>query len=416
MGDYVQDNYFTVDLNLEFKFYLANPQEAFDSKDYKAADSFFSDPSAIDKIFEQFASEPGMEQLKDTFQSLMNQPLSTVASITDVQSLDEESKKRFQKLIPVFSADTTLLEFWKSNLSFSTTLMEDYKELTELRKYISLYINREDYSWEKWKKGFNQKLKSTTLNKTFLELVELITGPLRENNTYSKLTNTYTLLEMLNVTQERNKRGLKKFTFSSLNQDAQHVYYASFTDYLVTDDRGMQLKAHIVYQLYNIPTEVLSIQDFLNKNHSIKNNEETLKSFFNTLKYDIKHAFKLFSKPDLLTDSTVDTYKTTHLYFNYFNRFQIFNLPLETQLAMYCERRSYSNFVMFREIEILVNKLLLVFGIDEKKGKYDIKESIGEHAIRMWTIRNTTFRLVHSANIRGNYICLHFTVPNEGDL
>jgi hypothetical protein len=155
-----------------------------------------------------------------------------------------------------------------------------------------------------------------------------------------------------------------------------HAYYASFCDYLVTDDKGLQAKAHIMYQLFDIPAKVLSTQDFVNMRSQLIGQEETADRFTESMKYDMKHAFMIRDMYLFKSDSQITTFKATHNYFNYFNRFQIIRDRDTTSVVFYCERLGHGNFVMYREIELLISKLLKVFGPDmEGKRSYTFAEN-----------------------------------------
>ncbi|MBS1521390.1 MAG: hypothetical protein JST50_10365 [Bacteroidetes bacterium] len=407
MGKYVQDNYFSVDTKLEFQCYLANPKTAFDGKNYKAIDELYNNPQYLDDIFNAFGDLPGMDTLKAGLNAFWSQPLGNLKPMLDPQKMDEENRAWLLKFLPDYSPDMTLRDFWSNNLQFSKKFLEDKKELRDLRKYIAKTMNRDSYSWDKWKNGFNEKFCETPLKKTFLQMIDGMLLNDQKQHIYRNITYAYALLELYNITEERNSTGPKKFTFSSLNKDAQHVFYASFCDYLVTDDRGMQLKAFIVYNLFKIPTQVLSVEDFINRNYHIQNNEETYDTFMKTLAHDIDHALQLFSKPDLMTDKKIDTYKTNHVYFNYFNRMQLITGDGDKRCVLYCERNSHGNFFLFREIKIITTKLLTVFGLDDDmRGEYNMDEKGREPYVRKWSQNDAIFYLVVTSNVNGNYIAL----------
>lgn len=417
MEEYVEDNYFAVDINLEFQCYLANPFSAFYSKDYQAAENIYKNFSAIADIFDQLGDIPESPNFKYLFNAFLNRPLSFTRSLPDPEKMDSENKNLLFKIFPDFSADMTLQQLMENNMRFAFDFKDDKKEMRKMRNFIAKNLNRENYRWDKWKQDFNLKFKETPFDKTFLEIVDSMSGEHRKNHLYSKIINAYMLLEWYNVTEERDSKGPKQFTFTSLNQDAQHVYYAAFCDFLVTDDKGMQLKAFIIYQLFNIPTCVLTMDDFINRNHQIQHNEESYDSFKEALVYDLKHAFLLFSKPDILSDRRIDTYKTNHIYFNYVNRMQLVQGSRERYCLLYCERISFSNFFLYREIKTLAEKLTIILGIDDDlKGDYSIEEKATQPYIRKWTLGNITFKLLTSSNEQGHYLCICLTFETESEL
>lgn len=396
MGVYTKDNYYAVDLDLELALYLADPLTAFNGKDYKAVDEFYSNPSKISNIFDQLGDEPAIRQVKQLFHDFLNRPLSSLHPPVDLEKIDIEDRDLLSRLLPNYSTEMTVKEFVEKQMEFSVSFKDDKKELRKMRNFIGKNFNRDDYSWDKWKQRFDVKLKDTKLKKTFSELLDAM--PLADKGTgvYRKITNAYTLLEYFNITEERSKGKLKPFTFSSLHQDAQHVFYAAYTDYLVTDDRGMQLKAAIVYEMLGMSTEVLSVTDFINRNHQLQFNEETYESFINALNYDLLHAMELIHRLDPISNKVIRTLKTSHSYFNYFNRIQLISEG-EHDIILYCERGSPAKFIMFRENELIVNKLIRAFGDDdERKGKYHFNEEKELPLYRVWKIAGWAYELATS--------------------
>ena len=168
----------------------------------------------------------------------------------------------------------------------------------------------------------------------------------------------------------------------------------------------MQLKAFIIYQLFNISTQVLTVKDFINRNHEIEANEESARTFTDALTYDLEHAFLLFSKPNITSGALINTYRTSHSYFNYFNRFQVVSGSGRNHCVLYCERNSLSNFCLYREIELLCKKIIDIFGFDDDQmGHYKIEEKTSQPHVRQWTMEKAIFQLLISENNFGYYLC-----------
>jgi len=281
------------------------------------------------------------------------------------------------------------------------SLFNEDKEVSDLRKYLESYINSDKYSFKKWGEKFDSRFKEINFGKTFSEMIEKMNSlNSKDNDPYDKFILYYMCLEMFNITKERAGKKVKKFNFKSLNTDAQHAWYASFSDYLVTDDKGLQIKAFLTYKHFKIATKVLSSKDFINSRTLLENQEESHKTFVTSLKYDMKNALQLYKKRDLLNDSITHTFKTSYPYFNYFNRIQIYETSNNVEFALFCERNWYSNFVMYREEELIINKLYKIIGNDiDGKSKYDFEldGTREEKIINTWKIDNNIIRLVRSS-------------------
>lgn len=419
MGNYVKDNFFSFDHVSKkcFRCLLFTPKEAFNAKDYAAVRRFEKDPWNFDNLFTDDPEMPELNALNKLLKSYFDLPIAALAPTVDISSLNEKNKEWMNKILPGYHSGMSIRELMESMSGFTAGLLTDDKQLTELRKFIRDYVDRDKYSFEKWGMAFDEKFKETGYGKTFLEMVDSTLGENQKDNFYQRFTTAYSMLEVYNITQERKSGGgLKKFDYSSLNTDAMHAYFASFCDYLVTDDKGLQAKAHIMYRLFNIPTKVLSAHDFINIKSQLAGQEETVARFTETVKYDMKHAFIINDKYSFKSDSQITTFKTTHFYFNYFNRFQIIRDDETTSVVFYCERLGHGNFVMYRETELLINKLLKLFGTDvEGIGQYTFGEndhSEEQHIFRRWQLGEMGISLLVSQPIWGNFLCLSFNFPN----
>lgn len=72
-------------------------------------------------------------------------------------------------------------------------------------------------------------------------------------------TGSYASLQMLGI--ERDKP--KDFNVYSFVNDAAHFYFASFSDILITEDKGFYKKAKLVYALLDVSTRVYNVGDFV---------------------------------------------------------------------------------------------------------------------------------------------------------
>lgn len=83
----------------------------------------------------------------------------------------------------------------------------------------------------------------------------------------------------------------------------------------------------------------------------------------------------------------------------------------QNSIKLYCQRHKNANFNMFREEELLVNKLIKLFGIDsDNKGYYSFdNEERGLSIIRKWNFEDTELIFGTAINNGGNCYCLDFS-------
>jgi hypothetical protein len=413
METYVKDNYFMQDViqSKETTAYLATPTVAFNGKDYDAYNTVLDNPFNVDNLFKDLEDFPFVDTLKDMLKLYMDMPIAAFQGNHSTLELNETDKAFMEKITPNYSNNSTVGEMIQDFWPYSKKLLEDKRTFVELRKFMRRFMNSDEYSFEKFGMGFNDKFREGKIGKSFLEFVDSILSENDKHNPYERFIRIYTMLEIYNVTFEKTSKGkIKEFDLSNLNTDAAHSWYASFSDYFVTDDKGLQIKAAIMYSLLNIPTKILSSKDFKNNKSIFLGQEETTDSFIDSLVYDLKNSFQLHQYNNPLENFRVDTFKTSHNYFNYFNRYQLIIDDNTTFVALYCDRCSKSNFFMYRELEILIKKFLVTFGTgDEYKGEYNFNENEiirKDEAIRTWNLGNkkiTTF-FVHKS--WGSSICL----------
>ena len=415
MRQYVRDNYLAYDpiIDKALKYWLTEPQEAFDNIDYAGAKTAIATPFDLTALTKDMEDMPGVKAMVKLLDNLLDMPIVGLTPTIDAFIMDSKSKAMMDKMIPGYRPTMSIRELMNGILPFGIALLEDDKQVTELRNYIGEYLDREVYSFDKWGLDFNERFKTSTFGKTFLQTIEFMLTDKQKDDFYLRFSYTYTGLEILNITREKKSggRGTKKFNFDSLHTDGLHAYYGSFCDYLVTDDKGLQVKANIVYQLFGFRTKVLSTKDFINLKTQLLGQEETYEKLIDTLKFDVNHSLQLREAADIATGTKFKTYKTSHTYFNYFNRMQTIDDP-ETGIVLYCERGpSQRNSIMYREIELLVNKMVDTFGLDDKKfGFYNLSESNKmdkEHTIRGWTKGPIafTFKKMHNESM-GLLLCL----------
>ena len=398
MERYVKDNYFTHDYLKEKKTFcnLNTPYRAYHDKDYDSYNAILHNPFNISSLFTGLGLEndeigKGLQSLVNT---IFNMPINS--DIHKPKNLDEKGNEWFNKFIPSFQ--TSHADQINHMFSYSHNLLNESTEVSELRKYVESYMKREDYSFEKWGEQFDNKLKETPLGQSFSEIFEKSSSiNNKDNNIYDRFILYYNMLELFNVTTEKSGGKTKKFGMSSLNTDAHHAWYGSFSDYLVTDDKGLQVKAFLTYRYFHIPTKIIALKDFHNYKSTLEKQEESYESLEKALEYDLEKAFQMYQKNDLINYSITNTYKTTYPYFNYFNRLQTYDNNGSLEYALYCDRADHSNSVMLREVEILTNKMIKTFGTDiNGKREYNFKQetNVNENIVRQWGVNNKLYSLL----------------------
>lgn len=77
------------------------------------------------------------------------------------------------------------------------------------------------------------------------------------------LSNGYILLEGHPLFYDKINKS--KNNLSNISRDANHLYFASKAEYLISEDEHFRKKAKFLYQVYSIKTKVVSVTEFLEK-------------------------------------------------------------------------------------------------------------------------------------------------------
>ncbi|MDF2931550.1 MAG: hypothetical protein K0R36_881 [Chryseobacterium sp.] len=406
LEDYVKDHYFDYDaIKKKTNCLLAKPKESFYDTDFSIAKNFLNpDNNLMDSLFPTIEGEEDDEFskiAKDLFQNLLNIPIPNLNQ-PDLTGKEKELSERYLPSNENLTVGSMMEHFFK----FGNKLLTDRQEVIGLKKMMEEYVNSDKYSFEKWKDQFDEKFKENFGGQSFTDLMQQTFEAVKDYNDYDKFVLFFNSLELHNVTKDKPLR--KSQALESIHTDANHAWFASFSDVLVTDDKGLATKAYITYKFFEIRTKIFTTEEFLNNRTIFLQQEENdVKSFFKLLDFEIKNSLVLRNS----TNSNIENdmiLKNHHKFFNYFNRIS----NSKGSLKLYCQRHSNANFNMFREAKLLTDKLVKLFGVDaENKGYYNSeKDDPKDDVIRKWTFENIELIFGIAFNNGGNCYCLEILI------
>lgn len=296
-----------------------------------------------------------------------------------------------EKIIPEDSS--SILQYLEKLLTQFDSLNNDPKQWKELRNYSIESLNFKNFDIDIQNVNFNEKLKDTLLQKDFIEFVEdaLKSNKTQNRNQYNFFITAYICLNLLGIDKEKNS----KVVFSSFQNDAQHAYYAAHCEYLVSDDEQLRLKAKALYNLFEIETQVLTMDEFYNEVENQISEEIDLDNFM----LQMKSVFDNIDYDNIKVYENVKILPLKNRYFNYFNKLQIIDLESNNPVfAFYHELENYSMFTSYEEIEFVTNKIYYTLGRDlyslKKYSKEDTKQiQNGDWKGRMWDFEFCRFYL-----------------------
>lgn len=407
----VGDNYLSYHaIDKKTSCYLARPNEAF--KDIDIDEEPFSLSTFFGDMDLSYATEEQAEQLKNAIDILKNQKLDF--GFLQNQEIPKELSETIGKFLPVGLNPMSIMEWSEHFKSMLKTLEDDKTAYKGLRNAIDKNINNGKFTVDYDEIDFNDELKNSVLQKTFIEYVNNNLNPNGDKiiTDYDFYIQAYFTLDLLGISKEKNAR------FKNVMNDGYHSYYGAFCNFVVSDDQGFLKKTRALYKLLGIETKVYHIDEFISYFTLLKNSLETESStFFKLLRNDIKNGLVLENKNSLKYNRQTTIIKPFHSYLNYFNRIESINEDNQSFILLRRKTKNYSYFSFYREYEGIVNNAFKLFGYDKYlKGEFiwetEIKEINNSNWDgRFWDFDNLTILIEINKGI--NEICLLISTTNN---
>lgn len=385
----VGDNYLSFHaIEKRTSCYLAKPTEAFDNLEDEEGFSF---SNIFDDVDLNFASQEQRDQFAKAKDLLFNQKLDF--NFSQIPNLPEDTFSALSKILPLKSSSMSIMEWTEYFMGMVKTMQEDKSVYKGLRNVVDKNINNGKFTVEYNSIDFNDDLKNSVLQKSFIEYVTSNLNPTgnKEVSDYDFFVNAYFTLDLLGISKEPSK----SVKFKNVMNDAYHSYYGAFCDYVVSDDQGFLKKTKAMYRLLDIQSKVIHIDEFISYFRILSTNfEKDLNTFFNLLINDLRTGLVIGSKSSLRYNRKTTTVKPNAIYLGYFNKIDNIKEQDLDIIVLYRTTHNYSYFCFYREYEGIVNKAIELFGLDKEfKGKYDwIRENKeinqGVWAGRTWEIGN----------------------------
>ena len=410
MEELVESNFLM--LNTDEKFVnvqIANPTEAYNSMNFAPINEVidFQELFAEMEIKEDDSIE--LKEAKEKMKMVFNMPLSSLGIPNLSDSIEENNP--INKLLPSLSENGTFLDLMKGMLNTFTDLHEDPTIWRDFRSYSIKSLGNNPFNIDVNDNSFNELLKETPLQKSFLEFVEETfthNKSLEKQREYNFFINAYNCLNLLGLDKEKNK----KVVFSSFQNDAQHAYYAAHCECLVSDDEQLLVKARILYNLFGIETKVLNFNEF-EEYINLKEKDDLSIDLF------AKSLSEVFENGTLEDDFEIEdqnkrvlVYKLDKALFNFFNRLNLVITNKDTPMYIfYNEIKNYSRFTSFTEFKKITDKIVTVLGTDSNS-KSEFTEEDRKLIIednwqgRVWHFQSESFCLEVQENEKK--LCFYF--------
>lgn len=367
MESIVQDNYLSYHaLEKKTSCYLAKPLEAFKQVEEDTDHIDFS--SLLDFDTSDLKIE---DQVKlDMAKSVLTEKFLDFGFLKDT-NVDSQTFSSLSRILPNDLPKMNVLEWSEYFMGVVKAMQDDKAIYKDLRKTTDDGFNNGKYIVDYDEIDFNEDLKGSPLQKSFLEYVNDNLNPNgdKEITNYDFFNQAYFMLDLLGISKEPSK----SVRFNNVLNDGLHSYYGAYCDCVVSDDKGFLKKSRVLYKLLDIETKVMSAEEFILSFDFLPNkNASSAKEFGNLLINDLKKGLIIDTYKSLQVHRNTATIKPIHTYLGYFNRIDKIAEGAKDYLYFYRRTENYSYFTFLREYELVTNTAIGVFGEDKYfKGVFD---------------------------------------------
>ena len=204
---------------------------------------------------------------------------------------------------------------------------------------------------------FNDQLEAAPLGLSFIETIRAVINQfgLKSSDATIVYYVSYMLLDLLGVSKETRR----KVKFRNMQTDSMHSFFGGYCDCFVSDDVGILKKSKILYNLFNIETQIYSIDEFIKVfDKAIKNNQKSASEYFDEIRGDYQR--RIVTKTETIPPYALTYLGTSHMYFGYFN-YMLERTSKDETVIMLVKNKKANQLLLIQEIEIIVNRLAYVF-------------------------------------------------------
>jgi hypothetical protein len=390
METLVHDNYLAYHSVEKYSsFYLATPLMVYNDNpddDLKDLLNFFDI---------QEYDDPGIKSMKLLTKSLFS-TVPLPRHTTDLTTLPENQQQLMTDLLGSDKPDRTLFDLMTNMTVFTRRLFKESGLYKELRNMIYEGINKGSMTLN-GNLDFNQALVNTPVKKTFLEFVQDNMSRVDGEKApfYNFYNSAYNMLDVFGISKDKVTN---KNTPDNILTDGMHTYFGHFCDYFVTDDATIKLKANAMYKLFDFPTIVVSVEEFIKTLPDILFDwPEDNDWFKKKLVYDLQNSERF--EPIEIDEFTVKRLARNHLYLEFFDTILEVNSESISQIVIYKSESNDLSEPNFFEISQIIDRALKIFGEDVgRKQSFDhhsYKDGQAHLAERRWQFDNIIIELTH---------------------
>lgn len=198
------------------------------------------------------------DELRDSF---IAKRLNTIKQITNCSYIFQEIPSN--KIYWLTEEPTIVLETIR-HVPFAKTSMKIFMNFisNEQKEHLrqTLGINTKElnnYSPKQVIQHLNTKLTNWGTQDNFLQLLDKAISFHPNKKDFGQHNNIAGVMELLDMLGYWKDKVTETSNYARL-WDSNHIHFASYCDYLISDDKRLRYKAKVVYDIYSISTKIVS--------------------------------------------------------------------------------------------------------------------------------------------------------------
>lgn len=313
---------------------------------------------------------------------------------------------------PLFGVFSNALEFLNCSLAFIEKMLTDNEFVRTIRKGAAANVNDKeiicinDYNPQEVIGVINSYFAQHGVNVDIEGLIKKTIIDEQQGNEMLVFESLYAGLDIMRF--HPDKKGL----MNTLT-DAEHAFYGSFCDVLVTDDAKMTLKTKAVYSFYGIQTKIIGKKDLL---QYLKNEICSEMQFQEPLEEVLsdQHIPEKFNEDDIYLKWA----RLDHPFLSYFDKleYQLFLSTGESCLAFIKELK-YTYFTETDKLFEIIREILYEPGlIDAFEKEYVDKYNVNDKSATFIFDLSPTVRMVLTVTENSDYMVpVLYLIPMAGN-
>lgn len=253
----------------------------------------------------------------------------------------------FEKIeLPLIGNFSNGLEFFQCLLGFLNDVFSDKKKAKEIKSKITEDFSPQEIALinnstpQMVMDAINSFLLKNGINKDLKNVIKKGFSDAQMSNDLLIFQSLYLSLDFLNFHSDKTR-------LWNIMTDAEHAYYGSYCDVLVTNDNKMKYKTQAMYSYYGITTEIVCKQDLLDYLRNVIVAETDIKEPLNTILSD-HHIPTEYNEDSVYCKWT----RLDNPVWGYFNKLEYFlNLTTNQSWFTFSREQEFEKCIFYTETD-----------------------------------------------------------------